>query len=176
MTFFTIGHSTHPLDEFVGLLTAAGVSTVVDVRRLPGSRRNPQFDHDSLLDTLPGHGLGYTRIVELAGRRGIDHDVPFEVNGLWRNRSFHNYADYAMSASFTAGLDALRAHPRMPVAIMCSEAVWWRCHRRIIADHLLARGEEVVHLMPSGDRVAASLTPGGVIVDGPSVRYPAPQG
>jgi uncharacterized protein (DUF488 family) len=175
VTFFTIGHSTHPLDEFASLLSGAAVELVVDVRRLPGSRRNPQFDEDGLVVTLPERGIGYTRVAELAGRRGVDPDVPFEVNALWRNRSFHNYADHALSVAFRDGLDRLRGEERMPAAIMCSEAVWWRCHRRIIADHLLALGEEVVHIMPSGDLVPASITPGAVLTER-GVEYPALQG
>jgi uncharacterized protein (DUF488 family) len=169
----TVGHSTHPLEEFLALLRDANTATVVDVRRLPGSNRYPWFNQDVLSASLSDAGIGYLRIAELAGRRPIQHDVPDEVNALWRNRSFHNYADYAMSADFVHGLDELieLADAQHPPAVMCSEAVWWRCHRRLIADHLLARGIPVGHLMPDGRIADAQLTSGAVVRDG-SVEYP----
>ncbi|WP_336645199.1 DUF488 domain-containing protein [Microbacterium sp. USHLN186] len=170
----TVGHSTHPLEEFLDLLAHAEVGTLVDVRRLPGSNRFPWFNSDALEQSLSERGIRYLRIEQLAGRRNVQRDVPDEVNALWRNRSFHNYADYALSAVFAAGLDELIAlvgsTPGRP-AVMCSEAVWWRCHRRIIADHLLARGIEVGHLMPGGRVTPAALTPGAVAADG-AVHYP----
>lgn len=168
----TVGHSTHPLDEFLALLRDAGVTAIADVRRLPGSNRYPWFNEDVLRPSLAEHGIGYRRLVQLTGRRPRQHDVPEAVNALWRNRSFHNYADYALGAEFDAGIDALLADVAARTAVMCSEAVWWRCHRRIIADHLLARGVEVSHLMPDGALVSAQLTPGAVAGEG-AVRYPA---
>ncbi|WP_298868233.1 DUF488 family protein [Microbacterium sp.] len=169
----TVGHSTHPLDEFLDLLQGAGAELVVDVRRLPGSRRFPWFDQDALSLSLAEHGIRYQRIVELTGRRPIQHDVPDDVDALWHNRSFHNYADYALGQDFARGLDELvRLGGEQQVVVMCSEAVWWRCHRRIIADHLLARGIPVDHLMPEGRITAAELTPGAVVGDG-TVVYPA---
>lgn len=170
----TVGHSTHPMDEFLALLHRAGAGLVADVRRLPGSRRYPWFDQDALCASLAAHGIRYRRISGLTGRRPVQRDVPDEVNALWRNRSFHNYADHALGQEFADGLHELIEHtdPGHPPVVMCSEAVWWRCHRRIIADHLLARGLRVAHLMPDGRLADAALTPGAVASDG-RVRYPA---
>lgn len=175
----TVGHSTHQFEEFVSLLEAAGVDAVVDVRRLPGSNRYPWFNEDALSASLPDSGISYQRIADLAGRRNRQHTVDDAVNGFWENRSFHNYADYALGANFASGLDELLAlaageHAEHHVAIMCSEAVWWRCHRRIIADHLLARDVTVGHLMPDGRVTPAELTRGAVGTSG-RVEYPAEQ-
>lgn len=169
----TVGHSTHPLDEFLTLLRDAGVDLVADVRRLPGSNRYPWFNQDALAASLADAGIRYHRIAELTGRRPIQRDVDDEVNALWRNRSFHNYADYALGADFARGLDeVIRLGAEQQAVVMCSEAVWWRCHRRIIADHLLARGIPVGHLMAEGRITPAELTPGAVVRDG-TVEYPA---
>lgn len=155
------------------MLLEAGVQLVVDVRRLPGSRRHPQFDEDALRDSLAASGIELSRLPELTGRRPVSKTVPFEVNALWRNRSFHNYADHALSDEFRTGLAHLRAlAATRRTAFMCSEAVWWRCHRRIIADHLLAAGDEVTHLMGAGRSTPARLTEGAVIGDDGVVRYP----
>ncbi|MBD8010895.1 MULTISPECIES: DUF488 family protein [Microbacterium] len=170
----TVGHSTHPLEEFTGLLRAADVGAVIDVRRLPGSNRYPWFNADALAASLPEQDIRYLRIEQLGGRRNLQRDVPDEVNGMWRNRSFHNYADYALSGEFAEGVDELLAVAEDvagAAAVMCSEAVWWRCHRRIIADHLLARGVAVGHLMPDGRVAEATLTPGAEPRDG-TVEYP----
>ncbi|WP_309066796.1 DUF488 domain-containing protein [Microbacterium sp.] len=173
MTFLTVGHSDHALAEFVTLLTDAGVDRLVDVRKMPGSRRNPQFDDTVLSVELPDAGVQYERIAELGGLRGRAVEVDPAVNGAWRNRSFHNYADYALSGEFRAGVTALREGGKgRRTAIMCAEAVWWRCHRRIIADHLLAAGEEVLHLMPGGRVVPATPTPEATFGADGSVTYP----
>ncbi len=174
-SFLTVGHSTRTLEEFVQLLDSAQVELVVDVRRLPGSNRHPQFNQDALEQSLPQHGISYRRAEALGGRRSRDRSVPDEVNGFWENRSFHNYADYALSAPFAGGLEELIGWgARTRLAVMCSEAVWWRCHRRIIADHLLARGHEVLHLMEVGTTVPAELTSGAVSdPDDGHVTYPA---
>ena len=149
--FFTIGHSTRALDEFLELLRDSGVELIVDVRKLPGSTRYPQFDQDALASSLEAAGIGYRRADGLTGRRPVSRDVPFAINGWWENRSFHNYADHALGDEFADALAELRNHAATtPTAIMCSEAVWWRCHRRIIADHLLANGDEVGHIMGMG--------------------------
>ena len=126
---------------------------------------------------LPGElapfQIGYERIAELGGLRGRSRDVPPEVNGYWENRSFHNYADYALSSAFEGGLDLLqRVSAERATAIMCSEAVWWRCHRRIIADYLLLRGREVLHLMGANRVEPASITPAARDEDGHLV-YPS---
>ena len=144
MPVFTVGHSTRSLEEFLDLLLDARVTALVDVRKLPGSTKYPHFNDDVLAARLPEAGISYRREEALTGRRPVSTTVPFEVNGNWRNRSFHNYADHALSAEFAEALDRLRrAAEEEHTAVMCSEAVWWRCHRRIIADHLLAAGEDV---------------------------------
>jgi uncharacterized protein (DUF488 family) len=157
---YTIGHSTRPIEEFVEILRTANVRLLVDVRSLPRSRTNPQYNLDLLPRTLSERQIGHRIIPELGGRRGRQKAVPPEVNNYWENRSFHNYADYAMSGEFRAGLDRLIGlSVEAPCAIMCSEAVWWRCHRRIIADYLLLRGRTVLHLMGKDRIERASITP-----------------
>jgi uncharacterized protein (DUF488 family) len=147
---------------------------VVDVRTVPRSRTNPQYNQDVLAGELAPYQVGYSRIAELGGLRGRSRDVPPEVNAYWQNQSFHNYADYALSPKFTDGLDQLeRMSEERPTAIMCSEAVWWRCHRRIIADYLLLHGREVFHLMGPGKIEPARMTPSARELDGCLV-YPAP--
>jgi uncharacterized protein (DUF488 family) len=173
LPFFTIGHSNRSLAAFVGLLQAAEVELVADIRTVPKSRANPQFNRDSLPGSLLGFGIGYEHMGALGGLRGRTA-TPAEVNGLWENRSFHNYADYALTAPFAAGLAHLVAAGRgRRSAVMCSEAVWWRCHRRIVADWLIARGETVVHIMGEGRLEPARLTPGAVVRPDGTVVYPA---
>ena len=146
--FFTIGHSTRPLPEFLALLAAAEVALVVDVRTVPRSHRNPQYNDDALPDALGAAGIAYQHLPELGGLRGRQKEIEPQVNGFWDNASFHNYADYALSPAFAAGLARLRrlGHAQR-LAIMCAEAVWWRCHRRIITDSLSAAGESVFHIL-----------------------------
>ena len=146
---------------------------MADIRRFPNSRSNPQFNEDVLPDRLAGFQVGYERIPELGGRRGSSTTVAPEVNALWENRSFHNYADYALSDCFRAGLERLIALGRLRrCAMMCSEAVWWRCHRRIVADHLIARGEQVFHLMGRDRIEPATMTEGVRITPAGAVTYP----
>jgi uncharacterized protein (DUF488 family) len=160
MTVFTIGHSTRPLDEFTALLREAGVDLVVDIRTVPRSRANPQYNRETLADQLRLVGIGYRHVAALGGLRGRRKDGA-SANTLWRNDGFRNYADYAATPAFRAGLAELRALERDRVpALMCAEAVWWRCHRRIVADYLLAAGDEVVHIMGAGKLEPAQLTPG----------------
>jgi len=169
---YTIGHSTRSIADFVDLLRSGPADLVVDVRTVPKSRRNPQYNEDALGDELAPYQVGYTRIADLGGLRGRSHEVPPEVNGFWDNQSFHNYADYALSPEFAAALDELlELSADRRCAIMCAEAVWWRCHRRIIADYLLARGIPVLHLMGEGRVEPARLTPGAELTDG-KVTYP----
>jgi uncharacterized protein (DUF488 family) len=152
-TFFTIGHSTHPIEAFASLLVPIGVASLADVRTVPRSRTNPQFNRDTIAGALERHGIAYRHIPELGGLRGKQRDIPPETNAFWQNTSFHNYADYAMSPAFQDGLATLRALAGgRSCAIMCAEAVWWRCHRRIIADYLLHEGAAVFHVV-TGDRV-----------------------
>src|SRR5262249_2208868 len=137
--FHTIGHSTRSLEEFVDLLRGAEIELLVDVRTVPRSRRNAQFNREVLPLSLTAFQIGYQHVPELGGLRGRQSGVLASVNGYWQNESFHNYADYALSAEFRGGLDRLCGigHDRRS-AIMCAEALWWQCHRRIITDHLLA--------------------------------------
>jgi uncharacterized protein (DUF488 family) len=155
------------------VLRAGGVQFVIDVRTVPRSRTNPQYNADVLPGELSEWQVGYDRIAELGGLRGRSRDVAPEVNGYWENQSFHNYADYALSKTFAEGLDQLeRMSAERPTAIMCSEAVWWRCHRRIIADYLLLRGREVFHLMGAGRVDPATITPAARQLDG-HLGYPS---
>jgi uncharacterized protein (DUF488 family) len=185
LPFFTIGHSTRTIEEFVALLQEAGVETVVDIRTIPRSRTNPDYNKDALPANLKPYGLRYKHIAELGGRRGRFKDLDSGVNGFWRNQSFHNYADYALTEEFHEGLDKLIELGRKKTcAIMCSEAVWWRCHRRIVADYLLARGEAVFHLMGAMGALRieeAHLTEGARLKRArgektKDVVYPAPVG
>jgi uncharacterized protein (DUF488 family) len=172
--FHTIGHSTHPIEEFVALLRDAQVTCLVDVRTVPRSRTNPQYNREALPRTLAPFQIGYEHIAALGGLRGRKRDVPDGVNAFWQNASFHNYADYAMSEDFRAGLARLRelGHAR-PCAIMCAEAVWWRCHRRIITDYLLAAGETARHIMGPGKIEPAHMTEGARPDGSGHLTYPA---
>lgn len=170
---FTIGHSNRTIEEFAAILTSAGVELVADVRTVPRSRANPQFNAEVLALELEPSGIGYERFAQLGGLRGRSKDVAPEVNGFWRNASFHNYADYAMSEVFGAELDRLVTIADVkPTAVMCAEAVWWRCHRRIIADYLITRKRSVLHLMGEGRTEPARLTTAAQPRDGVLV-YPA---
>ena len=172
--FFTIGHSTRSLEEFLGLLRAVDIRLVVDVRTVPRSRTNPQFNRDSLPKTLAEFQIDYEHVSALGGLRGTKHEVPPRVNAFWQNQSFHNYADYAMGEEFRAGLGRLLAlGHRAPTVIMCAEAVWWRCHRRIITDYLIAAGETVFHIMRPNRVDRASITPAAEVGGENVITYPA---
>ncbi|MGH8203898.1 MAG: DUF488 family protein [Steroidobacteraceae bacterium] len=174
LPFFTIGHSNRSLDEFTRLLLGAGIGIVADVRKLPRSRANPQFNEEALPGSLAALDVSYQHFAALGGRRGKSRTSPRDLNGLWTNESFHNYADYALTAEFRAALARLREAGRdRRCAIMCSEALWWRCHRRIVADQLIARGETVFHVIAEGRLEPARLTAGAVIRDRETVVYPA---
>ena len=161
--FFTIGHSTRSVPEFVELLRSAEVRLVVDVRTVPRSRTNPQFNRDVLPESLTAYQIAYEHIAELGGLRGRQRLAEPSPNGFWENGSFRNYADYALSESFRAGLVRLRElGAERRTAIMCAEAVWWQCHRRLITDYMLTRGWDVIHLMSPGQRQQAALTRGAV--------------
>jgi uncharacterized protein (DUF488 family) len=177
LPFFTIGHSNRSLEQFVALLDAPKIERLVDIRKMSRSRSNPQFNEETLPDALAACQIAYEHLVPLGGLRGKDKSVPREINGLWTNESFHNYADYARSPTFHAGLAHLLDVGRQErCAIMCSEAVWWRCHRRIVTDYLIAAGKTVFHIMGSGRLDEARLTPGAVIQPGGKVAYPAGNG
>jgi uncharacterized protein (DUF488 family) len=144
----TIGHSNRSLNEFTELLTDTGTEVVVDVRRLPGSNRYPQFNADALEADLDEIGIELRRLGGLTGRRPVSRTVPFDTNAWWQNRSFHNYADHCLSEEFRTDLATVIDWSRTArCALMCSEAVWWRCHRRLIADHLLAQQLPVSHVL-----------------------------
>ena len=174
LPFFTIGHSDRRLDEFLGLLREARVELVADVRKIPRSRANPQFNVDALPDALVACDIRYEHMAALGGLRGRSKAVPPDTNAFWTNESFHAYADYALTPPFRAGLARLRdaGHGRR-CAIMCAEAVWWRCHRRIVADYLLAAGETVFHILRPGDPEPARLTPEAVVRSDGTIVYPA---
>jgi hypothetical protein len=157
--YYTIGHGTRPIDEFIDLLRSAGVALVADVRTVPRSRTNPQYNRDVLPQSLAPFQIAYEHIAALGGLRSKDKDVPRSVNAFWQNDSFHNYADYAMGESYRTGLARLRElGGNLPCAIMCAESLWWRCHRRIIADYLLAAGDTVLHILQPGHIEAARIT------------------
>jgi uncharacterized protein (DUF488 family) len=174
---YTIGHSTRTADELIALLRENGVDLLVDVRTVPRSRFNPQFNTDALPVPLAAAEIGYRHLAALGGLRHRPKDAPPSRNTLWQNEAFRNYADYAETTAFRAGLAALRAVAREHVtAIMCAEAVWWRCHRRIITDHLLAAGEVVTHIMGPAKIEPAKLTPGTQPLPDGTLLYPAAQG
>lgn len=174
LPFFTIGHSDRSIAEFVRLLEEADIALVADIRKIPKSRANPQFNAEALASALAAYGIGYERMAELGGLRGKADTIPPDMNGFWTNRSFHNYADYALSDRFRVGLDRLLHDGReRRCATMCAEAVWWRCHRRIVSDYLIARGETVFNIMGAGRLEPARLTEGAIIRDDDSVIYPA---
>lgn len=173
-TVYTIGHSTRPLQEFLDLLKAASIQCVVDVRRLPGSNAYPQYNADALQQSLAEAGIEYWHLTALTGRRRASEVPRLEETSFWTNASFARYAAYAHTQDFHDGLRALEERAtRQACAVMCAEAVWWRCHRRIISDYLIADGLRVLHIMGPGKVDIATLTKGACVVDGQPV-YPAP--
>ncbi len=171
---YTIGHSTHTLDELVALLREVGVDLLVDVRSIPRSRAMPQFNIETLPDALAAMGIGYRHLDALGGRRHRPKGGPPSENTWWRVAAFRTYADYAQTEPFRAGLDELLAlAAEHCCAVMCAEAVWWRCHRRIIADYLLVRGIPVEHIMGLGKLTPATLTPSAEALPDGTLRYPA---
>jgi uncharacterized protein (DUF488 family) len=170
---YTIGHSTRAVAELIALLREAGVNLLVDVRTVPRSRANPQFNADTLPAALKEDRIAYRHLTALGGLRGRRRDQAPSPNTFWDNASFRNYADYAMTRSFRDGLTELRALARQHTcAIMCAEAVWWRCHRRIIADYLLAAGDDVCHIMGPGKIERARITEAAAIQPDGTLLYP----
>jgi uncharacterized protein (DUF488 family) len=171
--FFTIGHSTRSVGEFVELLRPQKIDLVVDVRSIPRSRTNPQYNSEKFAKALAKLQINYAHIPSLGGLRGRTCEVAPDVNAFWENRSFHNYADYAMGEEFRSGLARLRemGHANMSV-IMCAEAVWWRCHRRIIADYLIAANETVFHILGPKRIEQAHITQGVQFGVAGALRYP----
>jgi uncharacterized protein (DUF488 family) len=163
-TIWTIGHSTRPLDEFLELLERHRLEAVADVRRFPGSRRQPQYARTALRSSLADHGVAYRWLPMLGGRRRPRPDSP---NTAWRNASFRGYADHIGSEQFSRGLDELlELAGRLRTTLMCAEAPWWRCHRALIADVLLARGIEVMHILDLRNCVLHPYTSPARIIEG----------
>lgn len=170
----TVGHSTHPLDVFLELLRDAGVEQVADVRRFPGSRRHPQYGAAALSTALAEQAIGYEHVGELGGRRPM---LPGSCNDGWRVSGFRGYADHVRTPEFADGLARLEAlSARRRVAVMCAEAQWWRCHRRVLADVLVLRGYDVRHLMGDG-RLVDHEAPDFMVVAADGLPcYPAAHG
>ncbi len=168
-TLYTIGHSTHPIDEFIRILQAYEIRLVADVRIVPTSRHNPQFNQSELVRQLQEHGISYVHLKELGGHRRTNKS---SINTAWRNRSFRGYADYMQTEEFRAGIEQLiTLAQRQRTVIMCSEAVPWRCHRSLIGDALLVRGFQVTDIMGENSARPHVLTPWAK-VDGVSITYP----
>ncbi|KON28983.1 hypothetical protein AC482_07415 [miscellaneous Crenarchaeota group-15 archaeon DG-45] len=169
---YTIGHSTRTLGEFLSLLGERGIETLVDVRRWPTSKRCPHFNRESLSEALAEEGIRYIWLGESLGgyrREGLGEASP---NGAWRSEGFRNYADHALSEDFRGGLEELiRLAGAGRTACMCAERHWWRCHRRIISDHLVARGVEVIHIVDGDETRRHELSPSAVFSDG-VLTYP----
>ena len=171
LPLYTIGHSTRELDRFLALLKEHDIELLVDVRRFPGSRRHPHFGSESLRSSLEHEGIGYRHAPELGGRRNAAPDSP---NGWWRNESFRAYADHLGSDAFREALTVLIEEARArPTAIMCAEAVPWRCHRNLISDAVVAAGTEVVHILDTGKTQGHVLNPAARVEPDGRVTYPA---
>jgi uncharacterized protein (DUF488 family) len=169
LVIWTVGHSNQPVALLLATLSAAGIELLVDVRRYPASRRNPQFNRDALVATLRAEGIEYLHAADLGGRR---EPMPDSANAGLRDAGFRGYADYMQSEAFGHALEALlQSAQSRRTAIMCAEAVPWRCHRSLIADALVARGVEVEHLL--GDRARRHVLTAAARVDGHRVTYPA---
>ncbi len=167
---YTIGHSTRSFEEFLALLRAHGVQQVADIRTIPRSRRHPQFERDALARALSEADVQYRHFPGLGGLRHPRRDSP---NGAWKNDSFRGYADYMGTAPFDEAVDDLLAFARTsPTTVMCAEAVWWRCHRSLLADALVARAVEVLHITSAAAPSPHRLNP-MARVDGRSVTYPS---
>jgi len=168
-TVYTIGHSTHPILEFIQILRAFGIEQLVDVRTVPGSRHNPQFGKEALEQSLPECGILYSHMPELGGLRKSTKD---SVNTAWRNASFRNFADYMQSEGFADGLQKLiEISEERPTVIMCAEAVPWRCHRSLIGDALLVRGIKVIDIMSETSSKPHEMT-SFAKVEGETITYP----
>lgn len=169
---FTVGHSTRPIDEFVDLLRGNGVDRLIDIRTIPKSRRNPQFNGDSLARALHSARIEYIHLKELGGLRRARPDSP---NAGWRNASFQGYADYMQTEEFERALArAIELAREKPTALMCAEAVPWRCHRSLVADALVARGIEVLEIVSASPPKPHKMTP-FASVQGTRITYPPDQ-
>lgn len=169
---YTVGHSTRSADQLLEILRTVRIGTVADVRSFPSSRRHPQFNRGELEQWLPQAAIDYLHFGELGGRR---KPVAGSPNGGWRERGFRGYADHMASSEFDAGLQRLvEAAAAKPTAVMCAEALWWRCHRRLLADVLTLRGWDVWHV-GSGDPIRHEVTPFAEVGEGGAVTYPPQQ-
>jgi uncharacterized protein (DUF488 family) len=167
----TVGHSTHPIEEFTRMLAAHGVETLVDVRTIPRSRHNPQFNRETLSDSLQAAGVEY---IHMEGLGGLRHARRDSVNTGWKNLSFRGFADYMQTPEFAVALERLIQLSRVrTAAIMCSEVLPWRCHRSLIADALSVRGIPVEHIMSAASRKPHTLTPFARL-DGDKITYTLP--
>jgi len=161
---WTIGHSTHGIEAFIGMLRAHRIQALADVRLLPGSKRHPQFNAESLAISLRDHGIEYIPFHELGGRRKARED---SHNIVWRNASFRGYADYMETSEFLRGIERLEALAlRLRTAVMCAEALWWKCHRALISDFEKARGVDVVHILSENKTEAHPYTSAARIIGG----------
>lgn len=171
-TVFTIGHSTLPIEEFTSVLRAYGVEQLCDVRTIPRSRHNPQFNADALADSLPATGIAYIPMPSLGGLR---HTVAESPNGAWRNKSFRGYADYMQTREFAAAMaELVQTSAEFPTALMCAEAVPWRCHRSLIADALTVRDVPVVEILSEASWRMHAIT-SFAHVHGDTITYPPPE-
>lgn len=171
MRVYSIGHSTLEIEDLIALLREHGIALLADVRRYPGSRRHPQFSRDDLAPALAECGIEYVHLPALGGRRKPRRDSP---NTAWRNEQFRGYADHMASNEFRAAVDELLARAIRTTAVMCAEAVPWRCHRNLLADELVRRGIEVVHILGPGATEPHALNP-SARTEGDHLIYPADQ-
>jgi uncharacterized protein (DUF488 family) len=170
-TIFTIGHSTRSLEEFLDLLRGSAVRRLADIRRFPGSRRHPHFSSEALAASLAEAGIGYIHLPELGGRRKASRD---SNNMGWRNEAFRAYADYMAEPEFAQGIERLLDTNEV-TAIMCAEAVPWRCHRNLVSDDLVRRGLTVLHITGAGAPSVHAMNPMARVV-GKHLEYPGEQG
>ena len=164
LQIWTLGHSTRSIEDFLALLRSQEIAALADVRQFPGSRRYPHFGREQLSDSLARAGIEYVHFSELGGRRKALPDSP---NTAWRNEAFRGYADYMMTDAFRAGIQRLlELACRKRTAIMCAEALWWRCHRSLISDYLKAAGHTVIHILGDGKTEEHPFTSAATIVGG----------
>jgi uncharacterized protein (DUF488 family) len=164
VTVWTIGHSILPIEQFIDLLTTHGITVLVDVRRFPGSRRHPQYNREPLAATLGQAHIRYESLTDLGGRRVPRPDSP---NTAWRHAAFRGYADYMGTPPFLDAAARLAGEATAaPTAVMCAEALWWRCHRALIADYLRAAGARVLHIASTGQVTVHPFTAAARVIDG----------
>jgi uncharacterized protein (DUF488 family) len=167
-TIYTIGHSTRSLNDFLDILQSFDIKVLADIRRLPGSRKFPQFDRENLKRSLEEAGIQYIYMADLGGRRKVNKD---SKNTRWKNDSFRAYADYMETGEFESAVIKLEHIAlKQPTAYMCSEAVWWRCHRSMVSDYLKAKGWTVFHIMAAGKAQEHTFTSPARVIDG-NVSY-----